>query len=90
MHEYDYRGHNFISGRSLCSGSISFATWNIHTLVESAGGDQWICRVRPNSKSCPPPSTVSYGSHCVDRKLDFLVKELRKFDVAIVGIQETK
>ena len=30
--------------------------------------------------------TVSAGPHCVDRKLDLLVKELKKFDVAVAGI----
>ena len=81
------RGFNFASGRSLCSGSISFVTWNIRTLVESAGDDRRICRVRPNPKTCPP---IFAGPHCVDKKLDFLVKELKKFDVAVAGIQETK
>ena len=42
------RGFYFASGYSLCSRSILFATWNIHTLVENAGDDQRICRVRPN------------------------------------------
>ena len=81
------RGFNLVSRRSLCSGSISFTTWNIHTLVESAGNDRRICRIRPNTKSC---LSLSTGPHCVDRKLDFLVKELKKFDVAVTGIQETK
>lgn len=34
--------------------------------------------VRPNPKTCPPTSA---GPHCVDTKLDFLVRELKRFDV---------
>ena len=43
--------------------------------------------VRPTAKSC---HLLSGGLHYVDRKLDLLVKELKKFDVAITGIQKTK
>ena len=75
---------NMFSG---CSPSIFCATWNIRTLVESAGEDRRIYRVRPDLKACHLPST---GPHYVDRKLDFLVKELRKLRVAVAGIQETK
>ena len=35
-------------------------------------------------------SQLSTNPHNVDRKLDFLVKELKMLDVAIAGIQETK
>lgn len=55
--------------------------------MESTGDDPRICRVRPTAKSC---HLLSGGLHYVDRKLDLLVKELKKFDVAITGIQETK
>ena len=75
------------SGHSPCSRSIFFATWNIRSLVESAEEDRRTCRVRPDPKACHLPST---GPHYVDRKLDFLVKELRKLRVAVAGIQETK
>ena len=46
--------------------------------------------MRPNLKSGLPLSTVSSDSHCVDRKLDVLVRQLKKLDVAVTGIQETK
>ena len=73
---------------------LSFATWNIRTLVESAGGDRRICRSRPQSQSQShseaPPTAPPTGPHNVDRKLDFLVKELKRLGVSITGIQETK
>ena len=67
--------------------TISFASWNVRTLVESAGGDRRICRSRPRlrAQSQTPPNY-----HEVDRKLDFVVKELRRLRVSIAGIQETK
>ena len=80
-------GFNLALGRSLRSGYISFATWNVRTLVENTGDDRRICRVRPNPKVCHLPSD---GPHCVDRKLDLLVNELKKLNVAVAGIQETK
>ena len=73
-----------------CAQFISCATWNIRTLVENAGGDNRICRSRPNAGSNPHLPVDSTGPHQVDRKLDFLVKELQKFGVAIAGIQKTK
>ena len=36
------------------------------------------------------PFIVHAGPHYVDRKLDCLVKELKKLNVAVAGIQETK
>ena len=80
-------GFNLALGRSLRSGCISFATWNVRTLVENTGDDRRICRARPNPKVCHLPSD---GPHCVDRKLDLLVNELKKLNVAVAGIQETK
>lgn len=73
-----------------CAQFISCATWNVRTLVESAGGDKRICRSRPNAGRNPHLPVNSTSPHQVDRKLDFLVKELQKFGVAIAGIQETK
>ena len=55
--------------------------------MENTGDDRRICRVRPNPKVCHLPSD---GPHCVDRKLDLLVNELRKLNVVVAGIQETK
>ena len=56
-------------------------------LVENTGDDRRICRVIPNPRVCHLPSN---GPHCVDRKLDLLVNELKKLNVAVAGIQETK
>ena len=69
---------------TLDPSHLSLGTFALH---ESAGDDRRICRVRPNPKTCPPPSA---GPHCVDRKLDFLIRELKRFDVTIASIQETK
>ena len=49
-------GFNLALGRSLSSGYISFATWNVRTLVENTGDDRRICRVRRNPKVCHLPS----------------------------------
>ena len=70
--------------------TITFATWNVRTLVENAGGDRRICRSRARPGPDPQVPYTSGGPHYVDRKLDFLVKELRRLGVAIAGIQETK
>ena len=43
-------GLNLLSGSRPFSQSISFATWNIRTLIESAGDDRRICRIRPDPK----------------------------------------
>lgn len=61
----------------------------IDTLVENAGGDRRICRSRPRACNTQAPEHLT-SPHFVDRKLDFLVKGLRQFGVAIVGVQETK
>ena len=65
----------------------SFASWNVRTLVESAAGDKRICRSRSRyrTQSQTPPNC-----HEVDRKLDFVVKELRRLRISIAGIQEMK
>ena len=56
------------------------ATWNVRSLVENAG-DVRICRKRPNEALQNPNS--------VDRKLDLLVRELRRHQVSIGAVQET-
>ena len=71
--------------RSRCK--LYFATWNVRTLVENFGGDRRICRSRPKSGL---DRQLPANPHNVDRKLDFQVKELKRLDVAIAGIQETK
>ena len=58
--------------------------------MENAGGDRQICRSRARPGPGPQVPYTSAGPHYVDRKLDFLVKELRRLGVAIAGIQETK
>ena len=58
---------------------LTFCTWNVRSLVENSG-DIRICRRR-----CP-----SGGDNIVDRKLDLLVGELKRYGVSVAGIQETK
>ena len=67
---------------------ITFSTWNIRTLVENSGSDRRICRSRPGPHLIVPACSTS--PHCVDRKLDFLAKELKRLGVAVAGIQERR
>ena len=67
---------------------ITFSTWNIRTLGENSGSDRRICRSRPGPHPIVPACSTS--PHCVDRKLDFLIKELKRLGVAVAGIQETR
>ena len=69
------------------AGIISFASWNVRTLVESARGDKRICRsrLRYRTQSQTPPNC-----HEMNRKLDFIVKELRRLRISIAGSQKTK
>ena len=53
-------------------------------LVENSGGDKRICRSRPQT------TTTSEEGGTVDRKLDLLVKELKRYGVSVAAIQETK
>ena len=75
-------------GRTKHAHTITLATWNIRTLVENAGGDRRICRSRPGPYT--PAQEHSTSPHYVDRKLNFLVRELRRLGVAVAGIQEIK
>lgn len=68
--------------------TIAFAMWNVRSLVENASSDRQICRSR--TRPLPQIPDASKGPHCVDRKLDILVKKLKRLCVAIAGIQETK
>ena len=61
---------------------LSVGTWNVPTLVESLG-DERVCR-----KVCKPGNYDEPG--IVDRKLDLLVRELKRYGTSIAGIQETK
>ena len=58
--------------------------------MENAAGDRQICRSRPRSGPGLQVPDTSNSPHYVDKKLDFLVKELRWLGVAVSGIQETK
>ena len=82
-------GHNvdtrFSSRRTRLYGrrALLAATWNVQSLVESYGGDARICRSRPQKSALGKCTGV-------DRKLDFLVKELRRYCVSVAAVQETK
>eukprot|EP00117_Sycon_ciliatum_P039014 scpid35652/ scgid3339/ Craniofacial development protein 2; p97 bucentaur protein len=65
------------SGGGGRGAALAFATWNVRSLVEDSG-DERICRKRQNNNLS------------IDRKLDFLVAELRRYGIAIAAIQETK
>ena len=56
--------------------SLTMATWNVRSLVETSG-DRCIRGKRG-------------GSNNVDRKLDLVVSELKRYGVSIAAIQETK
>ena len=66
--------------------TLRFAKWNIQTLGENAGGDHHICRARPTTNS----SSTCASLHQVDRKVDILVNELKRYGVSVAGVQETK
>jgi len=66
------------SGRSSRrTPKLHLASWNVQSLVEDAG-DARVCR---KNRAC---------SSRVDRGLDFLTEELRRFKIHVAGIQETK
>ena len=70
--------------------NIVAATWNVRNLVESAGGDKRISRSRP--QHIGEGTTIILertNQHLVDRKLDLLVSELRRYGVSVAAIQET-
>ena len=58
---------------------LTIATWNVRTLVESTG-DECVCRRRAYG--------TLFGNF--DRKLDLVVRELKRHRVSIAGIQESK
>jgi hypothetical protein len=66
--------------QSCAKKSLLVATWNVRSLVENAG-DVRICR---------RPHEVLSNPQTVDRKLDLLMKELRRYRVSVGAIQETK
>ena len=62
---------------------LTVGTWNVCTLVESVG-DERICR------KVNKPGNHRNDHGMVDRKLDLLARELKRYGVSIAGIQETK
>ena len=68
---------------------ISIASWNVRTLVERAGGDRWICRSRPQPSAAVSDNNTN-DPHLVERKLDLLVKEPKRYNISITAVQETK
>ena len=65
--------------------ALAVATWNMCSLVENSG-DEHICRKRLQRVGI----SESFALQTVDRKLDLMVKELRRYHVSVAGIQETK
>ena len=63
---------------------LSVGSWNVRTLVESTG-DECVCRKR-SVKACSQRDDPGL----VDRKLDLLVRELKRYRVSVAGIQESK
>ena len=62
--------------------SLVVATWNVPTLVECSG-DERICRKQPMD-------VAKHGNHSdkpgkIDRKIDLLVGELRKYGCLLQG-----
>ena len=55
-------------------------SWNVRTLVECSG-DVRVCRKR---------QVLGERSEVVDRKLDLLVSELKRYRVSVAGIQESR
>ena len=66
--------------RKKAGRRLNVATWNVRTLVEDQG-DPKIARKRPSTILS---DTVVY------RKFEFLTAELKRFNVAVAAIQETK
>jgi hypothetical protein len=60
---------------SVKGNRMAVATWNLRSLVENSG-DVRICRKRVQVN----PNSV------VDRKLDLMTKELKRFGISIAGI----
>ena len=56
---------------------MGVATGNVHSLVEDFGGDVRICH------ACPLSS-------CLDKKFDFLAPEMKRYNLDISAVQETR
>lgn len=55
-------------------------SWNVQTLVECLA-DTRVCQKR---------QVLGEGLEAVDRKLDLLVGELRRYGVSVAGVQESR
>ena len=81
------KGQNMKQKSKRNRNSLVIATWNIRTLVECSV-DERICRKQLMG-------VVKHGFHGdkpgkIDRKIDLLMGELRKYGVSVAWIQETK
>ena len=74
------KARNWRARKTMC---LVIGSWNVRTLVESSG-DETICSKRTAGRM------LSESSGVVDRKLDLLVRELKRFGVSVAGIQESK
>ena len=75
-----HESHNGPSPRTIFyPKTLKIVTWNIRPLVKNSG-DKRICRAAADTTR----------SKNVDQKLNLLVKELKRYDVSVAGIQETK
>ena len=77
MHERQQERKNSHRNLVVC-------TWNVQTLVETSG-DVRICRKRQVATGCEGSSVRE-----VDRKLNLLVGEVKRYGISVAGIQETK
>ena len=61
-----------------CLNNLTICSWNVRSLTEISGD------IRISRRNGPPSNST------VDRKLDLLVGELKRYRVSVAGIQETK
>ena len=57
---------------------LTICSWNVRSLTEISGD------IRISRRNGPPSNST------VDRKLDLLVGELKRYRVSVAGVQETK
>ena len=74
--------------RTHARRTLIAASWNVRTLVESAGGDRRVSRSRPQSTGPGVSQSIeAVSQHSVDRKLDLSVKELKRYGVSVAAVQ---
>ena len=86
LYHSDMSSHCGQSARRIRSSKFSIASWNLRSLVENSGCIR-SCKKVVQSVS---QDGMSIKNNRLDRKLDLMMKELKRFRVAIAGIQETK